>query len=351
MVLSPAAYKALLRPLLFLLPAETAQRAADVALRLRPLWRALAGYLAVPDERLRVDWCGRRLAGPVGLAAGLDKSCEMLPALAALGFGYVTAGTVTVQAKPGHPRPRLFRDPARESLVNAMGFPNSGLDAAARALERSREALGGTPVAVSVSGTAVDEIVACHRRLEPLVDAVEINISSPNTAGLRAFHEPAALAELIGRVSEDRAGPLVVKLPPYSPEDGGASRDRALALARSCASEGVDAVTVANSRPVSDARLSVGSGGLSGRPIFPDMLRMVADVRSEVGERLAVNACGGIFTGEDAWAALKAGADTVQLYTGLVYRGPGVVRAINRELVAIMARENADSLASVTSRA
>ena len=339
--LTPAAYKALLRPLLFLLPAEAAQKAADLALRQRYVWRAVAPSLRVRDERLRVQWCGHSLVNPVGLAAGYDKGCELLPSLAALGFGYLTCGTVTEGPRSGNRKPRLFRRVRQRALVNALGFPNKGLEAAARRLERSRERLGGTPVAVSVSGTSADEMVGCHRRLEPLVDAVELNISSPNTAGLRLFHEPPALTELIGQGNEKRSKPLIVKLPPYpsanGSESGERAREGAVALAKVCLTEGVDSVTVANSRPVIDARLSTGAGGLSGVPIFEEMIRMVADVRSEVGDRLAINACGGIFTGRDAWKALRAGASTVQLYTGLVYRGPSVVRAINRELLAIMA--------------
>ena len=341
--LAPAAYKAILRPLLFLLPAEAAQKAAHLALRQRYLWRAFAPFLRVRGERLRVQWCGHSLVSPVGLAAGFDKSCEMLPSLEALGFGYLMCGTVTEEPRSGNRKPRLFRHVGQQSLVNAMGFPNKGLEAAVRRLEHSRERLGGTPFAVSVSGATADEMVRCHLRLEPLVDAVELNISSPNTAGLKVFHEPPALTELVARVNERRSKPLMVKLPPYPSANGAESGEQArewgMALAKVCLTEGVDAVTVANSRPVSDARLSTGAGGLSGMPIFEDTIRMVADVRSEVGDRLAINACGGIFTGQDAWKALRAGATTVQLYTGLVYRGPGVVRAINRELLAIMAKE------------
>lgn len=348
--LTPAAYKALLRPLLFLLPAEAAQKASHLALRQRYVWRAAAPFLRVRDERLAVQWCGHSLANPVGLAAGFDKTCGLLPSLAALGFGYLMCGTVTEEPRPGNPKPRLFRHVREQSLVNAMGFPNKGLEATARRLEHSERNSDATPVVVSVSGVTAEEMVTCHRRLEPLVDAVELNISSPNAAGLRVFHEPAALRELIGRVNESRSKPLMVKLPPYpSPngaQPGEQAREGALALANVCLTEGVDAVTVANSRPVTDARLSTGAGGLSGVPIFEDMIRMVADVRSEVGDTLAINACGGIFTGRDAWRALRAGATTVQLYTGLVYCGPGVVWAINRELLAITAKERPPSPSS-----
>jgi len=345
-------YKLLIRSLLFRLPAETAQHAAELALRRRALWQTVAPLLRVSDASLRSDLCGIPLSNPVGLAAGFDKDCRMLGSLKALGFGYLMCGTVTQMSRPGNPRPRLLRDVKQRSLLNAMGFPNSGLEPAAIRLERARAATAGTPVGVSVSGVTVAEMVRCHRRLEPLVDLVELNISSPNTEGLRAFHAAPTLAELLSRINEARAKPLMVKLPPYPAAEeasGDEAREGVLALAAACLAEGVDAVTVANSRPTTDHRLSTGFGGLSGKAVLEDMLRMVADIRSEVGDAMAVNACGGIFTGGDAWQALKAGATTVQLYTSLVYRGPTVARRVNRELLAIMEREGVESLAALAS--
>ena len=354
--LGPIPYKLLLRPLLFRLPPEAARKVVDLGLGRHNLWRALAPALRVRDARLATDLCGLPLENPVGLAAGFDKDCQLLPSMAAMGFGYLVAGTVTESPRPGNPKPRLLRHVSEESLVNALGFPNKGLEHAARRLELAQGTLGDTQLAVSVSGTTTEEIARCHKRLEPLVDAVELNISSPNTEGLRAFHEPQTLSDLIGRVDEVRAKPLIVKLPPYfSPSLASRSREdtreRVMSMVRVCVESGVSALTVANSRPTIEPRLSTGAGGLSGKMVFSDMLRMVADVKAEVGGRLAVNACGGIFTGADAWKALKAGASTVQLYTGLVYRGPGIVRQINRELVSIMERENTESVRTALSKA
>ena len=175
----------------------------------------------------------------------------------------------------------------------------------------------------SVSGVVLDDVLRCHRRIEPLVDAVELNISSPNTSGLRIFQEPHALSELLDRLNHDRKRPLFVKLPPY--DVGGElseRRERVMALADVCVRRGVDGLTVANTHPMEDARLAVGKGGLSGRAIFERTVAMVADVRAEIGSGAAINASGGIFTGEDAWRAIKAGATTVQLLTGFLYRGP-----------------------------
>lgn len=348
MPLSPRAYRLLLRPLLFRLPPETAQSLADLALQQRWLWR-----MAAPpaDPRLKTTLAGLDLPNPIGLAAGYDKDCRLLSPLADLGFGYVTGGTITANPRSGNPRPRVLRDVRREALINSLGFPGKGLDHVCRRLEESR---GSTmaPTVVSVSGTTVEDILLCHRRVEPLADAVEINISSPNTAGLRVFQEADALGELLGRVNERREKPLFVKMPPYGrplhsrgsvvdrvPEtghDASSPPPEIEKIVRTCVSEGVDALTVANTHPVEDARLAVGSGGLSGKPVFQETLRMVRELRGEAGPDIAINACGGISTGADAWEALRAGATTVQLLTGLIYRGPGAVRSILRDLLTRM---------------
>ena len=343
LALNPDTYRLLIRPALFMLDPETAQRGADLALGRERLWRLLAPSLRVSDPRLRTDLAGLDLDSPIGLAAGYDKDCALLPSMAALGFGYVTGGTVTASPRRGNPRPRVARNAREGALVNALGFPSRGLEFAARRLERSRERGVGAPVVVSVSGVTSEEIVRCHRRLEPLSDAIEVNISSPNTAGLRLFQEPEALDGLLAEINHRRRGRLFIKLPPYGPYErrpdrgepaGGASREQVMRLVSVCVERGVDALTVANTRPVLDPRLAVGSGGLSGRPLLEDTLRMVREVRSAAGDGVAVNACGGISSGEEAWLALQAGATTAQLLTGLVYRGPGVVRRMSRELLA-----------------
>ena len=299
-----------------------------------------------------MDLAGLKLDNPVGLAAGYDKDCEFLPSLASLGFGYVTGGTVTERPRPGNPKPRVLRYVKEQSLINALGFPGMGLEHAVRQLERARESLGPTVAVVSVSGETVDEIVRCHRRLEPLADAIEVNISSPNTAGLRVFHDPGAFADLISRVNDQRTKPLFVKMPPYvapgtQSTPGVDSRDQVLGLVDVCAGQGVEAVTIANSRPAEDSRLAVGRGGVSGRLVFDDMLRMVAEVKAEVGDRVAINACGGIFSGEDAAMALRAGATTVQVLTSLIYRGPGAVRRLNQELLKATPERNEASSRNV----
>ncbi|MXY59480.1 MAG: dihydroorotate dehydrogenase 2 [Chloroflexi bacterium] len=304
-----------------MLPPETAINAGTRSLGVRPVWRALGP--SDDEVSLPVSVGGIPLRNPVGLAAGLDKHCASLDSLAAFGFGYVVGGTVTAQPRPGNAKPRVLRLTERESVINALGFPGDGLDAVLGRLERLRR----MPARVLVSVAALDEAetAECVERLQPLVDGVEVNISSPNTAGLRRFHEPEALRGLLGVLDTVRLKPLFVKMPPWTTDE---EREQILALVRVCRESGVDAVTAANTIPVEDERLATGRGGLSGRAILENMLAMLPDIRAELGSETGLNACGGIASADDARAALGAGADTVQLYTALVFRGPGLVEEI-----------------------
>lgn len=332
-------YRVVLRPLLFRLPPERAQKLVEGLLKQGVLWQMLSQAFSIDDARLRVKLAGMELPNPVGLAAGYDKDCQFLTSVLNLGFGYVVGGTVTFSPGKGNPRPRLVRQTQVKSLVNSLGFPSRGLEFAARKLEKyaSRK----SPIIVSIAGLSVEEFLRCHRRVEPLVDGVELNISSPNTQGIRAFQEPALFDELVGRVNAGRKKPLFVKLPPYSDEQ---AREKVLKLVGICVKRGVDGVTAINTVPVVDSRLKVGRGGLSGKAIFHDMLRIVADVRAEGGSKLAINACGGIFSAEDAWEALEAGANSAQLLTGLVYGGPGVAKSINKGLLRMLESRGVSSI-------
>ena len=348
LVLRPRAYEALIRPLMFRLPPELAQRVADQALKVWPLWQALSGVSRFDSPILRSGLPGIELDNPVGLAAGYDKTCSLLPALTALGFGYVTCGTVTLHPRRGNLGTRVLRDTTREALINSLGFPNQGLDSAVELMSRDMKRLGGARVVVSVSGATIEEIVACHRRVEPLAHAVEVNISSPNTVGLRVFHDAGVLRSLVDALNEKREKPLFVKMPPFPSADVDPQHhDMVLGLAEVCAANGVDALTVANTLPVDDAGLSAGAGGLSGRPLLLPMLRMVSEVRARVGSSVGVNACGGIFSASDAWLALAAGANTVQLMTAFVYRGPGIAGEICRGLTALARWHGLESVRDV----
>jgi dihydroorotate dehydrogenase len=173
---------------------------------------------------------------------------------------------------------------------------------------------------------------------------MELNISSPNTEGIRVFQEPRRLEELLSVLQPFKEKPLFLKLPPYFDEG---QRSRTMELVDLCLRHGLEGVTVANTRPVEDVRLAVGRGGLSGRPLFPDMLRMVREIRRHAGDGLVINACGGISSGHDALRALQAGANTVQLFTGFVYRGPGLMRQINGHILRYMERQGIPSLKAI----
>ena len=317
-------YKLMIRPLLFSLPPEQVHRIAEFVLKRRALWKWLASYYQIAHPGLRTSMAGIDLPNPVGVAAGYDKNCEYLPSLMRLGFGYVVGGTVIVRSQDGNPRPRLIRYASRQSLVNAMGFPSKGAKAIIRNLEKSRERT--RPLILSVAGLTVEEYFQCFRLMEPWADGIELNISSPNTADLRVFQEPEALRQLLERLNDGRRKPLFVKIPPYTNDE---ERQRVLELVHIARRMEIDGITAANTMPVQEPRLRVGAGGLSGKAIYGDTLRIVAEVRQEVGDSMIINACGGIFTAEDALRALQCGANTVQIFTGLVYEGPTVARAIN----------------------
>jgi len=349
LIINPATYKNIIRPLLFNLSPETAQGAAEFMLQQDYLWKFLSPLMKVESSRLQTAIAGIRLDNPVGLAAGYDKDCKVIPSLSSMGFGYITCGTVTAMPRPGNPKPRVIRYVEGEALVNSLGFPGKGLASAADELGRVQESRAKAPIVASVSGVTEEDILKCHRGLEPLADAIEINISSPNTAGLRVFQEPEALGALLSQVNEDRKRPLFIKLPPYKssadqPSAGEEERDRVLSLVEVCMEQGVSAVTVSNTWPVRDSRLAVGAGGLSGKGVFPDTLRMVTDLKAVIGDRMAINACGGIFSGKDAFEVLRAGATTAQVLTGLIYRGPGIARSINEQLLQTMDEERVVTL-------
>ncbi len=336
-------YAALLRPLLFLLPPEKAQASAEWLLKRHGLWHALSPLLDYHDPRLRVEAGGLVFPSPVGLAAGLDKDCEFLAALQDIGFGYAVGGTVVPRPRDGNPKPRLMRLPTQASLINALGFPSLGMTAVQRNLERLRHLKrhAAKPVIASVAGLSLEEFLECHATLEPLADATELNISSPNTQGIRIFQEAQNFKTLLEHINAQRKKPLWVKIPPYADNQG---RDHVLTLVRLAKEHGVNAVTASNTKPVEALQLAPGRGGLSGRSVFDDTLRIVPEVRAEAGHSMSVNACGGIATAEDALRALKAGANTVQLLTAMVYQGPSVVGRINRGLVRLMEKQGAGSI-------
>jgi len=327
-------YRSILRPLLFRLPPEQAHAVAGLALRAGPIWSAADLLFGVRDARLETRVAGIALPNPTGVAAGMDKDCLCLGCLLDLGFGFAVGGTVTLGPRPGNPRPRLLRMPREGALINAMGFPGPG----AEAVEGRLRALAGRKarIFISIAGIIEEEVIECYRRLDPLAAAVELNISSPNTAGLRVFHEPARLRGLVEALAAAKVNPLFVKLAPWDRERE--ARETALTLAETAVNAGADGLVVANSRPIVHGGLAVGHGGLSGTPLFETTARMVRDVHAALGGDAVLLASGGVSTAEHAWNLLAAGASATQVYTGLVYEGPGLPGRINRGLLQLMDR-------------
>ena len=327
-------YTSLVRPILFspFIPLETTHFIGKWFLKRGPLWKFASSFFDQQDPRLQVQAAGLTFSSPVGFAAGLDKDCEFLDSLLHLGFGYVVGGSIVPEAQRGNSKPRLIRKTKEQGIINALGFPSKGMRVAKKNLERasSRISKRNKLVVVSVTGLSIDEFQACHATMEPLADATELNISSPNTQGLRIFQEPDTFKSLVERINSQRSKPIFIKIPHYDDNQG---QERVLSLVRIAREMGVDGITATNTKLVEEPKLKMKQGGLSGRALLEDTIRIVAEVRTEAGPAMAINACGGIFTVDDAVRALQAGANTVQLLTGLIYRGPGVARSINRGLV------------------
>jgi dihydroorotate dehydrogenase len=324
-------YRRLGRPVFFALPPEGAHHLAQGLLRLPLPWRRIGG---VPDDpALRTDLAGIPLRNPVGLAAGFDKSSRLVTSLGEIGFGYVVTGTVTLAARRGNAKPRIVRHPEHLAIVNSMGLPNKGAAYAARRLMKARRT---APVLVSLADEEVEDVVAAHTLLEPLADGIELNVSSPNAPWRTSRDNVEHLRRLLEALGPRRRKPLFVKLPPFRTDE---ERERALAMAKLAVDAGTQGLTCSNTIPVEEPLVRKGSGGLSGRPLLQDTLRIVREIREATGGAFVVNACGGIFAAEDATACLEAGAATVQVYTGMIYRGPQIVREICEGIVAARSRQ------------
>jgi dihydroorotate dehydrogenase len=329
----------LFRSLLFRLDPEQAHsltlRLIRLAGQLPPARGLVRRLFAAPQHP--VEAFGLRFSNPVGLAAGYDKDGLAWRGLAALGFGHVEVGTVTLQPQEGNPRPRVFRLPEDQALINRMGFPGEGATFVQRQLAGSRPP--GLVLGVNLGKNketpleeAPREYLELARRFAPLADYLAINVSSPNTVGLRRLQARDALHDLLAQLQVEREQlktPLLVKL---APDLADGELEDALEAIRSTGMDGVIATNTTLARPGLHAPKAVEAGGLSGaplRPISQDMLRKI--VRLSEG-RLPVIAAGGIMTPADARQRLDAGAALVQLYTGLIYAGPALVKNILRSL-------------------
>jgi dihydroorotate dehydrogenase len=359
----PMIYRGVVRPALYRLGRGDAEVAHEQTLQgLRRLGRvpgavkALARtYGALPDGLERTVF-GVRFPSPVGLAAGMDKNGVALPAWRALGFGFVEVGTVTAQPQPGNPKPRLFRLVESEGVINRMGFNNEGSEALAGRLAAYGDL--GYPLGISIGKSkitpldkAVEDYVTSLRRLYQYGDYFAVNVSSPNTPGLRSLQDAGQLRELLAALHAEArslAGatpkPILVKIAPDLTEQ---AIDELLGV---CTDEGVAGIIATNTTigrsglAPADETLAAEAGGLSGRPLTELSAKTVAHIHAETQGALPIIGVGGILDPDDASRLFDAGASLVQIYTGLIYRGPGLVRRTNRRLAR---RSLATSLANV----
>jgi len=315
-----------------------------------PLVRLLHRLLAPKAESLRVQAFGVHFASPFGLAAGFDKDAGCVEPLSALGFGYVEVGTITAHAQPGNPRPRLFRLIESRAIINRMGFNNAGAAAAAKRLRRVRHipAVVGVNIGktkVVPESEAVRDYVDSARRLAPLADYLVVNVSSPNTPGLRDLQAVDRLRPLLSAVKE-AAGrtPLLVKIAPDLADE---DVDAVAELATELELAGVIATNTTISR---EGVASTETGGLSGRPLKARSLEVLRRLRQKAGDRLTLVSVGGVEDVDDVWERLLAGATLVQGYTGLIYEGPLWPSRINRQLARRLRRHGYGSVREIVGR-
>ncbi len=338
----------MVRPLLFRIDAErvhgTVMRLADATLG-TPFGALAEPFFAVDDPRLRTRVFGLEFPNPVGLAAGFDKNAQHIRSLARFGFGHLEVGTVTGEPQPGNPTPRLFRLPADHALLNRMGFNNQGSQAMQARLSRltSRPTVIGVNIGktkVVPNDEAVDDYEKSFRRLWAHADYFVVNVSSPNTPGLRDLQSRGPLTQLLSRLQEvnhdladhsQRRRPVLVKI---SPDLSETAIDDVLGVIDACELDGVVATNTTIARDglkTADAD-DLGPGGVSGRPVRSRALNVIAHIH-RVSPQLPIVGAGGVFDAADALAMLRAGATLIQVWTGFIYEGPWIAQKINRGLV------------------
>ena len=339
-------YKLIIRPLLFLIDPETVHHFTFRCLRVGcmiPGVKYLLRKLYASDHlQLEKKIFGLTFSNPVGLAAGFDKDAKLIDELACFGFGFIEIGTLTPKAQRGNERPRLFRLPQDGAVINRMGFNNQGAAAAVARLKKrkSRVIVGGNigKNKVTANEDAFSDYAQSFEILFPYVDYFVINVSSPNTPGLRALQEKQPLLELlrgIKQLSDSKSHPKPVLLK-IAPDLTSSQLDDLVDILQQTKTDGVIATntTISRDHLVTDKnRVSaIGAGGLSGKPLRDRSTEVIKYLRQKLGPGYPIIGVGGIMSAEDAVGKIKAGADLIQIYTGFIYEGPAIVRKINREL-------------------
>jgi dihydroorotate dehydrogenase len=334
----------LIRPLLFAFDPETIHRLVFGLLQSFPGIKTIfRSIYKVEDPRLERRLLGLTFKNPVGLAAGLDKDAKLIDELSGVGFGFIEVGTLTPKPQAGNDRPRLFRLPDDGALINRMGFNNEGVTAAAKRLaKRNSDVIVGGNIGKNKSTPneqAKDDYAACIDALYDYVDYFVLNVSSPNTPGLRELQEREPLEQLIRHIiglnrAKPVARPILLKIAPDLTEG---QLDDIIDILKTTGIDGVIATNTTIARDnlkTSESRLrEIGAGGLSGKPLTKRATEVIRYLRSKLGNDFPIIGVGGIMSPEDAIEKLEAGADLIQLYTGFIYEGPALVKQINRRIL------------------
>jgi dihydroorotate dehydrogenase len=332
------------RPFLFKADAESAHNLSLTALKLLPI-----PSVGADSPSLAQTFAGLHFANPIGLAPGYDKNAEVPVEILKLGFGFTEVGTLTPLPQEGNPKPRLFRLVEDEAVINRMGFNNAGQQAASALLRNIPDQARTGPIGINIgankdSADRVADYVIGVRDMEALADYLTVNISSPNTPGLRALQDKAALDDLLAQVmaARTRATPVFLKVAPdLQPAD--IDDIVGVAMARGIAALIVSNTTI--SRPALLSRHAGEAGGLSGAPLRDMAQQRIIDFRKASGGQMPLIGVGGIASAQDAYARIRAGASLVQIYSALVYQGPGLARKINKQLARLL---QADGFTNIT---
>lgn len=341
-------YKSVLKPLLFSLSPEIAHYRAMDLFKLGlsiPGGKSLIHSLYdFQDQRLEKTIFGLKFKNPVGLAAGFDKDGKFYQPMSELGFGFIEIGTVTPLPQPGNPKPRLFRLPHDNALINRMGFNNDGVDAMVARLQKiqNRQTILGGNIGknkVTLNEKAVDDYIICFEKLFPYVDYFVVNVSSPNTPGLRELQDKGPLTHILSSLQElngqkEERKPILLKIAPDLTDD---QLDDIVEIVQHTQIDGLIATNTTIDRSsliTGKERIEeIGNGGLSGKPLTERSTQVIQYLNTKSGGKIPIIGVGGIHRPEDAMDKLNAGADLVQIYTGFIYEGPGLIKAINKFLM------------------
>ena len=341
-------YKLIIRPILFLIDPERVHYMVFNALKTLGKFPGGLSLLRIffdfKDKKLERQLFGVRFTNPVGLAAGFDKDARLIDELASLGFGFIEIGTVTPRPQPGNDKPRLFRLPEDSAIINRMGFNNEGVRAAVQRLKNRKSSVivGGNigKNKATLNNDALDDYTYCVEELHPYVDYFVLNVSSPNTPGLRELQEKEPLRNLLSYViqlskAKSKYKPVLLKIAPDLTKE---QLDDIIEILKETNADGVIATNTTISRDglITDKSVveQIGNGGLSGKPLTNRATEVIRYLRAGLGKSFPIIGVGGIMNETDALEKLKAGADLVQLYTGFIYEGPALVKSINKAIIA-----------------